>query len=75
MNQTDIFGTKPLTKSRIVELMLIDNGWSGVTNIALNHITFRYGAVICELRKRGHIIKTGPTDKYGKVVYYYGGRK
>lgn len=69
MNQTDIFGTKPLTKARRVELALRAKGMAGVSNVELNHITFRYGAVIHELRKDGHDIMTGPTDKYGLVIY------
>ena len=63
--------TKPLTKAKRVELLLRDNGWRGTSNVALNHITYRYGSVIHNLRKNGHIIKTGPTDKYGKVIYYW----
>lgn len=68
-SQTDIFGTKPLTKAKRVELLLKSKGV--VSNVELNHITFRYGAVIHSLRQDGHEIITGPTDKYGKVIYYW----
>ena len=60
---------KPLTKARRVELALRDKGMRGVSNVELNHITYRYSSVIHELRKAGHEIITGPTDQYGKVIY------
>lgn len=66
---------KPKTKSERVLEALQKAGGRGITNIALNHITFRYGAVIHRLRLEGHDILTGKTDKYGKVIYYYYGRK
>ena len=62
---------KPPTKAKRVEQTLKAAGLGGVSNAALNHITFRYGAVIHELRKDGHTIVTGPTDKFGKVLYYW----
>lgn len=71
MNQTDIFGTKPLTKAKRVELLLKDRGWMGTSNSELNDISFRYGAVIHRLRQEGHDIKTGPTSKTGLVMYYW----
>ena len=71
--QVDIFGTKPLTKAKRVENLLKSKGY--VSNVELNHITFRYGAVIHNLRQEGHEIITGPTDKYGKVMYMYIGVK
>lgn len=62
---------KPLTKAKRVEDKLRRAGLGGVSNVELNHISFRYGAIIFNLRKDGHKIVTGPTDKYGKVIYYW----
>ncbi len=62
---------KPKTKSKMVEEKLRQYGMRGVSNVELNHITFRYGAVIHKLRQEGHDIITGPTDKNGLVIYYW----
>lgn len=66
--QTDIF-TKP-TKAKFVEQTLRQAGWNGVSNWDLNRITFRYSAVIHNLRKQGHIIDTLKINpKTGLVKY------
>ena len=63
---------KPKSKAKRVEEALRSAGLGGVSNVALNHITFRYGAVIHDLRhNKGHHIVTGPTDKNGLVRYYW----
>lgn len=72
MEQVSLLGDR-LTKAKRVENLLKSKGY--VSNVELNHITFRYGAVIHELRKAGHEIITGPTDKYGLVKYMYLGTK
>lgn len=40
----------------------------GATNFELNTVMFRYGSVICNLRKDGHVIKT-VFGKGSKVTY------
>lgn len=63
---------KPSQKQRILNLLLLKGQ---VSNVELNHeVGFRYGARIYELRKDGHLIETGPTDKYGKVIFTYKGK-
>lgn len=71
--QTDLF-TKPKLsqKQRILNLLLLKGA---VSNVELNHeVGFRYGARIHELRQDGHRIETGPTDRFGKVIFTYRGR-
>ena len=57
------------SKAQRVEDALRKAGLKGISNAALNHISFRYGAIIHNLRKDGHEIITGPTSKTGLVIY------
>jgi hypothetical protein len=69
MTQLDFLDKSKNTKAYRVEAALRNGGWDGVSNVALNNISFRYSAIIHRLREEGHIIETGPTDKYGKVIF------
>lgn len=62
---------KPKSKAKRIEEKLRSKGLGGASNIELNHISFRYGAIIFRLRQEGHHIVTGATDKHGKVIYYW----
>lgn len=62
---------KPSQKARILKLFETKGA---VSNVELNHeVGFRYSSRIHELRQEGHIIDTGMTDNFGKVIYYYRG--
>lgn len=60
----------PRTKAERVFEKLRKAGKGGVSNGELNKITFRYGAVICELRKDGYDIRTKKVGKNGLFIYY-----
>ncbi len=60
--------TKKSQKRRILEMLILH--WpSGVSNMALNRIGFRFGGRICELRKQGIDIETGKTTRFGTCLY------
>jgi len=60
----ELFKRKSKTQ-RVIELM---QRKQGATNGELNNIMFRYGSIICNLRKDGHKIMT-EYGKGSKVTY------
>ena len=60
--QTEIF-TKP-TKANAIKQLLMRSGGEGVDMAELNAISYRYGSVIHNLRKRGHVILTIPINRH-----------
>lgn len=71
--QADLF-TKP-TKANAVKQLFKDRHGQLVSNWDLNKITFRYGAVIHQLRKDGWLIDTINTDpKNGLYHFVYRGQ-
>lgn len=44
----------------VILALLLDHGQTGITNIELNKVAFRYGGRIFELRRMGHAIETAP---------------
>ncbi len=64
-----MLGFKPKTKTQQIKEKLERGGSRGVSNVSLNHIAFRYSGIIYRLRQEGHVIETGPVDRFGKVIY------
>ena len=63
--------TKRLTQRDRVLALLIAGGEQGVTSEELNKISFRYSAVVFDLRATGHDIQTVPRVHTGLVRYVW----
>ena len=65
-----MFGVKNKTKADRVFDALKKGGKGGVTNAQLNKISFRYGAIIFNLRKDGYNIRTEKIGNNGLYKFY-----
>ena len=61
------------SKAQRIRELLVNNGRA--TNNQLNRISYRYGAIIFNMRKDGAVIVTNRLDNNGLYEFVYRGQK